>query len=190
MDYGTSEIVGTMAVAIGIGVGIGYLIWGPPLSFTGGSGETGTAKPAEDAATSAKAATPPVAREPAPQKVPAADAQIAAVAAPVDAPVASDAAGEAPAPTPEAGPASASGPASAPANLFESRPDHVDDLQKIKGIGPKMEGLLNARGVFQYAQLAAFTEADLAWLDDATGSFPGRAARDEWVSQAQALAQG
>ncbi len=81
------------------------------------------------------------------------------------------------------------GPA-APGNLLTRAPDAPDDLKKIKGIGPKMEALLNERGVYLYSQLAAFTEADLVWLDAATGSFPGRAARDAWVAQAKALAEG
>ncbi|WP_352231127.1 helix-hairpin-helix domain-containing protein, partial [Paralimibaculum aggregatum] len=75
----------------------------------------------------------------------------------------------------------------APAQLFAERPETVDDLQKIKGIGPKMAAVLNERGVYQYAQLAAFTAEDLRWLDAATGSFPGRAERDDWVGQARAL---
>ena len=77
-----------------------------------------------------------------------------------------------------------------PAHLVfhEARPDRVDDLRRIKGIGPKMEAILNEHGIYQYEQIAAFGEADLAWLDGATGSFPGRAARDGWVEQAAGLA--
>ncbi|MEM9147741.1 MAG: hypothetical protein AAGC57_16270 [Pseudomonadota bacterium] len=78
-------------------------------------------------------------------------------------------------------------PAPAPKNLFTETPDQVDDLKKIKGVGPKMESVLNAKGVYQFAQIAAFTDEDLRGLDAATKSFPGRAERDGWVAQAKAL---
>jgi NADH-quinone oxidoreductase subunit E len=74
--------------------------------------------------------------------------------------------------------------------FHETPPAEVDDLKKIKGIGPKMEAVLNEHGIYQYAQLAAFDAADLAWLDRAVGSFPGRAERDGWVAQAKELASG
>lgn len=95
-----------------------------------------------------------------------------------------------PAPAAEAPPAPEPAPVPKPENLFAKRPDQVDDLKQIKGVGPKMEAVLNAKGVYQFAQIAVFTEADLAWLDAATGSFPGRAERDDWVGQARDLAEG
>lgn len=79
---------------------------------------------------------------------------------------------------------------SAPSGLLTERPDDVDDLQKIKGVGPKMEAILNQKGVWQYRQIANFGTADLLWLDNATGSFPGRAERDDWIGQAKALQAG
>ncbi|MEL6220678.1 MAG: hypothetical protein AAFR79_19860 [Pseudomonadota bacterium] len=96
-------------------------------------------------------------------------------------------------PTPEPDPVETepeSEPAPPPSNLYLERPDHVDNLQEIKGVGPKMEAVLNSKGVYQFAQIAAFTAEDLTWLDKATGSFPGRAARDGWVTQAKERAGG
>jgi len=66
-------------------------------------------------------------------------------------------------------------------------PDHVDDLKKIKGIGPKMEEHLNGFGISSYEQLAALNDDETGRVNDALTSFPGRIYRDEWVPQAQAI---
>jgi len=65
-----------------------------------------------------------------------------------------------------------------------------DDLKKIKGVGPKFEGDLNAKGVYYYRQIAAWTAKDIKMIDDILDSFPGRIERDEWVKQAKELAKG
>lgn len=62
----------------------------------------------------------------------------------------------------------------------------TDDLKQISGIGPKLEQVLNARGVRTLAVIAAWSDADVASLD-AELSFDGRIARDGWVAQAKAL---
>ena len=66
-------------------------------------------------------------------------------------------------------------------------PDHVDDLKKIKGIGPKLEGVLNEKGVQTYEQLAALNADEQEIVNGALDAFPGRIYRDEWVPQAQAI---
>ena len=66
-------------------------------------------------------------------------------------------------------------------------PDHVDDLKKIKGIGPKLEGVLNEKGVQTYEQLAVLTDDEQEIVNGALDAFPGRIYRDEWVPQAQAI---
>ncbi len=63
-----------------------------------------------------------------------------------------------------------------------------DDLTRIKGIGPKLEGLLHRLGVFHFDQIAGWGPAEMAWIDDQLEGFRGRAARDAWVAQAKALA--
>lgn len=67
---------------------------------------------------------------------------------------------------------------------------HVDDLTRIKGVGPKLSTVLAQLGVTSFAQIAAWTEADLARIDSQLGSFSGRPQRDKWVEQARLLAAG
>jgi len=74
-----------------------------------------------------------------------------------------------------------------PPTLLPDRPAEVDDLKRIKGIGPKMEAILNAKGVYLFRQLANFTPSDVAWVTSALDAFPGRIERDRWVEQAQTL---
>jgi predicted flap endonuclease-1-like 5' DNA nuclease len=74
-----------------------------------------------------------------------------------------------------------------PDNLYETRPNEVDELKKINGIGPKFEGILNSIGVYTYAQVAGFSEQDVEWLAGQLGAFPDRIKRDGWVAQAAKL---
>lgn len=69
-------------------------------------------------------------------------------------------------------------------------PDSADDLTRIKGLGPKLAALLGELGVTSFAQIAAWTEADIARIDPQLGRFSGRIIRDQWVAQAQLLAAG
>ena len=66
----------------------------------------------------------------------------------------------------------------------------ADDLKLIKGVGPKLERVLNDMGFFHFDQVAAWTEAELAWVDDNIEGFKGRASRDGWIDQAKLLAGG
>lgn len=63
----------------------------------------------------------------------------------------------------------------------------TDDLKRISGIGPKLEQVLNQRGISSVADIAAWTEADIARFDGELG-FDGRITRDDWVGQAKLLA--
>jgi large subunit ribosomal protein L21 len=93
-------------------------------------------------------------------------------------------ASEAPAKTPtrSAAPAKAA-EASAPAETSG------DDLKKLSGVGPALEKKLIAAGVTSFAQIAAWTEADIAAFDEKL-NFKGRIEREGWVDQAKALAEG
>ena len=73
--------------------------------------------------------------------------------------------------------------------LFDA-PTERDDLKRISGIGPVMERHLNALGVVSFAQLAAFSEEDVARVDAALEDFHGRIVRDNWVGQARAIVAG
>lgn len=87
---------------------------------------------------------------------------------------------------PEAVPAPA-----APAPVAaQDTPAEGDDLRKIKGLGPKMLTLLHALGITRFAQIAAWTDADLDELDGKLGAFAGRPRRDSWVEQARMLSAG
>ena len=66
----------------------------------------------------------------------------------------------------------------------------LDDLARIKGVGPKLVALLGSLGVSSFAQIASWSEADIAELDGKLGTFAGRPARDSWVEQAGFLASG
>lgn len=74
-----------------------------------------------------------------------------------------------------------------PPNLFAERPAQVDDLKQIKGVGPKLEAMLNMMGIWRLDQIAGFTPQNLAWVDENLTSFKGRPLRDDWVAQAKAL---
>lgn len=63
-----------------------------------------------------------------------------------------------------------------------------DDLGRIKGVGPKLKALLTSLGITTYAQIAAWTDEDIAKIDAQLGTFAGRATRDNWVEQAKLLA--
>ncbi|MCF6329410.1 MAG: NADH-quinone oxidoreductase subunit NuoE [Henriciella sp.] len=64
-----------------------------------------------------------------------------------------------------------------------------DDLKRIKGIGPVNEDALNALGIYKFAQIAAWTPANVDWVESEM-SFPGRVERENWISQAKLLADG
>ncbi|MEZ5710066.1 MAG: hypothetical protein R3E02_11835 [Blastomonas sp.] len=63
-----------------------------------------------------------------------------------------------------------------------------DDLRKIKGVGPKLNALLGEMGVARYDQIAAWTDSDIAEVDQYLGTFKGRIERDGWIEQARLLA--
>ena len=65
-----------------------------------------------------------------------------------------------------------------------------DDLTRIKGVGPKLSTRLAELGVTRFAQIAVWSDADIAAIDGALGAFAGRPQRDNWVAQCQFLAAG
>jgi NADH-quinone oxidoreductase subunit E len=77
-----------------------------------------------------------------------------------------------------------------PKTLDTARDTGADDLKMIKGVGPKLEKLLNSLGFFHFDQVATWTGEELAWVDQNLAGFKGRASRDNWVSQAKVLANG
>jgi predicted flap endonuclease-1-like 5' DNA nuclease len=65
-----------------------------------------------------------------------------------------------------------------------------DNLELIKGLGPKVNTLLKGLGVTSFAQVAGWTAADVAEIDPKLGAFAGRITRDNWIDQAQLLSAG
>lgn len=65
-----------------------------------------------------------------------------------------------------------------------------DNLLQLKGVGPKVNAMLNGLGVTRFDQIAAWTDADIAAMDKRLGNFSGRITRDHWVDQAGYLAKG
>ncbi|MGV3731611.1 MAG: hypothetical protein ACO1NN_12745 [Sphingopyxis sp.] len=76
-------------------------------------------------------------------------------------------------------------PASAPA----SKAAKADNLQLLKGVGPKLVVLLNGLGVTRFQQIADWTDADIARIDPQLGAFQGRIVRDNLIDQASYLAR-
>ena len=56
-------------------------------------------------------------------------------------------------------------------------------------MGPKLEEKLNALGVWHFHQIAGWSAAEVAWVDDQI-NFRGRITRDDWIGQAKTLAAG
>lgn len=66
----------------------------------------------------------------------------------------------------------------------------ADDLARLKGVGPKLVQQLNALGVTELSQIAAWSDADIDRIDAQLGRFQGRIRRDDWRTQAQLLIAG
>ncbi len=64
-----------------------------------------------------------------------------------------------------------------------------DDLKQLSGIGPKLEQVLNGKGINRFADIAAWSDEDVRRIDAELG-FDGRIGRDDWVGQAKALTGG
>lgn len=77
-----------------------------------------------------------------------------------------------------------------PETLAAPRDGQADDLKQIKGVGPKLETVLNGAGIYHLDQVANWTEDEVAWVDQSLNSVSGRASRDDWVEQARQLVKG
>ena len=75
----------------------------------------------------------------------------------------------------------------APVVLTAPREGKGDDLKLIVGVGPKLEALLHELGFWHFDQIAAWTPAQVAWVNSRLGTFRGRIERDDWIAQARKL---
>ena len=69
-------------------------------------------------------------------------------------------------------------------------PGPEDELERLKGVGPKLAVMLKAHGLVRCDQIAGLTESELERLDPDLGPFRGRLQRDRIVEQAAYLARG
>lgn len=76
--------------------------------------------------------------------------------------------------------AAASGP------LFTKPSGDPDDLTKISGVGAVIVEKLHALGITKFEQIAAFSDEDIAKVDERL-NFKGRIEREDWIGQAQTL---
>ena len=80
-------------------------------------------------------------------------------------------------------------PGQKPSQLDAPREGGADDLKKIKGVGPKLEQMLNGMGFYHFDQIAQWGPEEVAWVDQNLEGFKGRVSRDNWVEQAARLAK-
>lgn len=112
---------------------------------------------------------------------PPAEAAAAAVATPVVEP--KPRARKNPVAAEKAAPAPAGKPKIAPAS------GEPDNLRLVKGIGPKLNDLLNSLGITRFDQIAAWGAEEISEVDQYLGNFSGRVTRDSWIDQAKYLAE-
>ena len=62
----------------------------------------------------------------------------------------------------------------------------ANDLKRINGVGPKIEGILNGLGIYRFDQIAAWTRENVDWVDEQL-KFKGRIDRENWIEQAKTL---
>ncbi len=91
----------------------------------------------------------------------------------LDAKPAKIAADEAPAPAKKAAPKAAAG---------------ADNLTELTGVGPALATKLNDAGVTSFAQIAAWTEAEIERLDGEISGLKAKAEKGDWVAEAKKLA--
>lgn len=63
----------------------------------------------------------------------------------------------------------------------------LDDLRRIRGIGPTIASRLNENGITRFRQLADMSPDELGELADTIRIARGRVARDDWAAAAAAL---
>lgn len=143
-----------------------------------------TTKPATKKAAAPKAAAPKaVTAKVAAPKAPAKAAAKPKVAAPKAKPPAAAKVATKPAAKPKAAPKPAAPKPAAKAVI-------PDNLELLKGVGPKVNNLLKSMGITSFDQVANWTPAEITEIDSKLGAFAGRIGRDNWVDQAKLLVAG
>jgi predicted flap endonuclease-1-like 5' DNA nuclease len=60
-----------------------------------------------------------------------------------------------------------------------------DDLKLVKGVGPKFEKLLKARGITEVRQIAEWTDADIEAIAKKIDVKASRIRREDWIGRAK-----
>jgi predicted flap endonuclease-1-like 5' DNA nuclease len=63
-----------------------------------------------------------------------------------------------------------------------------DDFTLIDGVSPLQQSTLHSLGIYHFDQIAAWTPANVAWMDRYL-RLRGRIGEEEWVEQAAELAE-
>jgi predicted flap endonuclease-1-like 5' DNA nuclease len=66
----------------------------------------------------------------------------------------------------------------------------ADNLQMLKGVGPKLAAMLNSLGLTRFEQIASLSPHQVEAIDADLGAFRGRLTRDRVVEQAHYLSRG
>lgn len=69
---------------------------------------------------------------------------------------------------------------------FKKPKGQPEDLTRIAGVDEDLQARLNKLGVIKYEQIAAWSDDDIALVDDAL-DLNGQIERDDWIGQAQKL---
>jgi NADH-quinone oxidoreductase subunit E len=178
--------MGAAFVGSVIFAGTGIILGLPARDAAGSGPEALPMDPEHDRTAAGEAAPAPHMPEAPPAPV-ARAAAAAAAGLPTPAPAAGQRPLAEPVAVPPANASAAPAVASRPAGLATARDGKADDLKIIKGIGPKLEQLCHRLGYYHFDQVAAWTEAEVAWVDDNLEGFRGRVTRDRWVPQAKAI---
>jgi predicted flap endonuclease-1-like 5' DNA nuclease len=74
-----------------------------------------------------------------------------------------------------------------PDSVPSARAFEADDLKLISGVGPALEGKLNALNIYTYEQVAALTPEVVGKLGDTLESIADHIIKEDWVGQAQKI---
>lgn len=184
-------------IALAIGVGTAFWAW----AGTGREASEAEQFDANDGllekADEAAMPSEPAVQQPAPEPEAKPDTKTATASATTAAVVPPSKTAPAPAPSPRPAPRPRKKPAAEekPASPPPGKPKIAaavgdpDNLRLIKGVGPKLNSLLNKLGVTRFDQIAAWKEQDIAEMDQYLETFSGRITRDSWIDQAKFLAK-
>ncbi len=71
--------------------------------------------------------------------------------------------------------------------VFDREPGAIDNLKRIKGVGPKLEHALHEFGIYRFQQIALWTPEVMDKFGEKLPNFRNRMTRDRWQEQAAKL---